>query len=258
MISVVTITFNNCDELKKTLNSISSIQNLESVVINGGSSQDSIELLKSHPGIVVNEKDEGIADAFNKGYLKSNGVAVVFLNSGDVLVDKGYYSWANRIFTDHPEVAFTYSDIVFEDIVAGDYILKPRGEGIEDLGKGLPFPHPSLIVRRSVFDQIGGFSKDFKIAMDFDFVVRMLKAGYRGKYYPHSTVRMDGLGISSSREISGIGECRKSLIQNGLFHSKIKRDYFERIAKYQIRFLVEKILGKQALRALKVLKSKLS
>jgi glycosyltransferase involved in cell wall biosynthesis len=256
MISVVTITFNNCEELKKTLSSIKGATDIESVVINGGQSQDTLDYLKGYSGVVLSEKDDGIADAFNKGHLRSSGIAVAYLNSGDVLIDQDYYAWANQIFLNNPDVAFTYSDLLFEDSVVGDFLINPRGSGIADLGKGLPFPHPTMIVRKTVFETIGGFSKEYKIAMDFDFVVRLLKQGYQGAYYPHATVRMDGLGVSSSRELDGIEECKKSLIHHGLYEGKIKRDFELRKVAYFTRRFIEKTFGPGILRAIKVLKSK--
>ena len=244
MISVVTITFNNHDELKKTLESISAIQNIESVVINGGSSEDSIALLKNHLGTVINEKDEGIADAFNKGVRNSTGQAVVYLNSGDVLLDHEYYLWADRALSEDPSIDFVYSDIVFNDPISGEFIMKPRGRGLSDLGRGMPFPHPSMVVRRKIFEQIGHFSKDFKIAMDFDFVVKLLAAGHRGVYYPHETVKMDGSGVSSAREYQGIMECKKSLVQHGEFTGKIRFDFEMRRLKYVIRSRLKTLKSK--------------
>lgn len=257
LISVVTITFNNCAELRDTLRSIAGVPSIESVVINGGTSGDSLTLLKNHTGTVVNEKDEGISDAFNKGATHSKGRGVAYLNSGDLLLDREYYLWADRVLTEDPSVSFTYSDIVFVDPNTGESVMKPRGRDRHDLGAGMPFPHPSMVVRREIFEKIGGFSKEYKIAMDFDFVVRLLSAGYRGAYYPHATVKMDGRGVSTSREDQAILECKKSLLQHDEFSGKNRRDFRIRWMNYRLREGVRKFLGNRALKMLKTLKSKL-
>jgi len=83
MISIITITYNNYEGLKRTLSSIPSYNFIESVVVNGGTDKSTLEYLSSYRGKVINEKDEGIADAFNKGITKSSGDAIMFLNSGD-------------------------------------------------------------------------------------------------------------------------------------------------------------------------------
>lgn len=255
MISVVTITFNNCQELKETLKSIEGIPVIESVVINGGSTADTFEFLKSHSGTVVNEKDDGISDAFNKGSKNSRGDAVAYLNSGDVLVDREYYIWADRALRENPEIGFVYSDIVFVDPVAGEMNMSPRGKTRNDLGKGMPFPHPSMVVRREIFDQIGGFSKEYKIAMDFDFAVRLLAAGHRGLYYPHATVRMDGGGVSSSRELQGIMECKKSMQSHGEFSGKNEKDFQSRLFNYQLRSRIRSIFGDRVFKLAKTAKN---
>ena len=257
MISVVTITYNNFSELQETLNSIQGVQEIESVVINGGSCEESKELLSHYSGTVVNELDEGISDAFNKGFRSSRGQAVAYLNSGDILLDPEYYVWANRVFLEDPSVAFTYSDLLFVDSIAGVITMKPRGQKEINLGEGMPFPHPTMVVRREIFEQIGGFSKDFKIAMDFDFVVKLLSAGYRGVYYPHATVKMDGSGISTARELQGIMECKTSLEAHGQFSGVNRKGFKKRLLIYRIRNGIKSVLGKNALRFVKNIKTKL-
>lgn len=256
MISVVTITFNNLSELRTTLESLKDISEVESVVINGGTEKEALSYLASHSGMVVNEQDQGISDAFNKGVRHAKGNAIAFLNSGDILLDREYYLWASRVLQEDPSVDFVYSDIIFSDPVAGELLMKPRGKGGVDLGEGMPFPHPSMVVRREIFDRIGGFSMDYKIAMDFDFVVRLIGAGCRGVYYPHATVKMDGSGVSTARELPGIMECKKSLLQHGFF-TENQLSFEKRLRNYQIRSWLKNTFGNHLLKLFKTLKSKL-
>lgn len=191
MISVISITFNNYDDLVKTLNSIKELS-IEPTVVNGGSCQKTLGLLSSHHGLSVSEKDKGISDAFNKGLSLSHGDAVVYLNSGDILIDKNYYKEAEEILNSCPEISFIYADILLKDSMGGVLIVKSNGRL-----PNMPFMHPTLIVRRSVFEKIGNFDLQFKSAMDLDFAYRMLHAGYKGHYIPRVVVEMDGAGISS-------------------------------------------------------------
>ncbi len=256
MISVVTITYNNFSELKATLSSLKGLSEIESVVINGGSDPESREFLKTHSGTVVNEPDQGISDAFNKGVRYSKGEAIAFLNSGDTLLDHEYYLWANRALKEDPSIDFVYSDILFMDPVAGAITMKPRGKNRVDLGEGMPFPHPSMVVRRELFEKLGGFSMDYKIAMDFDFAVKLVSAGHRGTYYPQPTVKMDGAGVSSARELQAIMECKKSLLEHGVFQEN-RAKFDKRLLNYRIRAWVQNTFGNWALSTLKTLKSKL-
>ncbi|NDG86251.1 MAG: glycosyltransferase, partial [Proteobacteria bacterium] len=184
MISVVTITYNNFSELKATLDSLTGVEGIESVVVNGGSCPSTLEFLSRWKGKSISEKDRGISDAFNKGWRNSSGDAVAFLNSGDVLIEPSYYHKAQEVLDRNPDIDFVYADIRFKDAFSGVRRMRPRGAGLRDTGKGMAFPHPSIVARRSVFDKIGGFSEEYRIAMDFDWAVRLLATGHSGIHLP--------------------------------------------------------------------------
>jgi len=212
MISIITITYNDFNGLKRTLRSIPDFDFIESVVINGGSDKATIDFLSSHKGKVINEKDEGIADAFNKGITNSSGDAIMFLNSGDELIEPVYLKESEQILKTNKEVAFIHSNLILIDSIGTELYMKPL---FCNLGRGLPYLHPTMIVRKSVFDQIGLFNKEYKIAMDFDFIVRLEQKGYKGFYLKDAAaVKMEGTGRSIEQELDAIKECYKSLKQN--------------------------------------------
>lgn len=193
MLSVVTVTFNNFDELKSTLDSISNIPNIQSIIVNGGSCEKTLKFLQNHPGIAISERDKGISDAFNKGWHKASGLAVVFLNSGDLLIDKNYYHEAIQAI-ESGQYDFVYADMIFEDTYAGDLLVK----SIDPL-PCMPFNHQTLVVKKEIFEKVGDFDLDLKTAMDLDFVYRMLKLTKRGLYIQRPVVRMNGRGVSSTK-----------------------------------------------------------
>lgn len=237
-LSIVTITYNNFLELKTTLETISGIPNTESVIINGGRCQETASFLKDHQELVgLSEADEGISDAFNKGIGLTTGDAICFLNSGDKLTDRTYYDFAIDQFSKNPDIDFIYADIIFNHRDHGELLVKPN----RSLGK-TPFPHPSLIVRKKVFDDVGGFDKNLKIAMDFDFMCKMINKNYKGLYYDKGpVVFMDGNGASSSNGLKGINERLLVLKRYGLldFHSSF---YLKKLKlKMKIRIILQKI-----------------
>ena len=67
MISVITVTYNNYDDLHRTLHSLKNVDDIESVVVNGGNCNKTKKLLSNYDGIAISEPDKGISDAFNKG-----------------------------------------------------------------------------------------------------------------------------------------------------------------------------------------------
>jgi glycosyltransferase involved in cell wall biosynthesis len=252
MISIITITYNNFKELKRTLSSIPDYDFIESVVINGGSDDASKEYLSSHHGKVINEKDEGIADAFNKGIKYSSGDAIMFLNSGDEIIEAAYLKEAEELLKKNNTVDFIHSNLVVTDQTGLELYMKPP---FCNLGRGLPYLHPTMIVRKSVFEQIGFFNKNYKIAMDFDFVVRLVKKGYNGFYLKDNyVVKMEGTGLSVEREFEAIKECCKSLQENKFLNLQNSVGLSIRITLYFMRKMMVVLGLDSILRELKMRK----
>ena len=123
MISIITVTYNNFDDLHRTLDSLEKIDGIEKVVVNGGECAKTKEYLRDFDGIAISEPDKGISDAFNKGVYRSSGDCVMFLNSGDLLLSRQYLQEAEKIIKFNPEISFVHSDLVFEDRISGDIRL---------------------------------------------------------------------------------------------------------------------------------------
>ena len=146
MISIITLTYNNFDDLRRTLNSLEKIEDIEKIVINGGYCSKTRDYLNNFDGIAISEPDKGISDAFNKGVSQSNGENVMFLNSGDVLLSPDYLQEAEKIIKFNPEISFVHSDLVFEDRISGDIRLtamQPFFFKAPPLGRGMPYHHQS-------------------------------------------------------------------------------------------------------------------
>lgn len=251
MISVVTITYNNLEELKRTINSLPSRKEIESIIINGGDGPDVIKYLIDYDGVVVNEKDSGIANAFNKGLKLASGDSIMFLNSGDVLLNKVYLNDAEKVLSTS-DIHFVHSNLLFVDEYGGKIPLKPP---MKDPGRGMPFLHPTMIVKKSVFDIIGGFNESYKIAMDFEFVLRLLKNNFKSMYINSPpVVEMDGRGKSVVNEFTAIKECKRALIGNDFYSLQTKMNLFIRLGLYFFRILLIKTGASKLLGVLKRLK----
>lgn len=230
MISVVTVTYNNFSELQKTVESLAPVRDrIEHIVVNGGLCEQTKEYLRQYGCRSISEPDRGISDAFNKGVRMATGSGVVFLNSGDVLIDPEYLAWAESHLASND---FTFSDILFDDAVGGVIRLRPHDQ---PLGKGMPYPHPSLVVRRQVFDLLGGFVEKFRFAMDYEFVCRMKNAKLEGAYYGQPVVLMDGTGVSARNEGRSLVECKNALIENGLWTFSNRFFFYQRTLRYSLR-----------------------
>ena len=177
-LSVITIVMNGMPYVEQTIDSVlnQSYRNSEYIVIDGGSIDGTVDVIKSREsGITkwVSEKDKGIADAFNKGLSFATGDYILFLNADDALVNSEILKvMAEEIVKDN-----------FPDLIYGDCNLLDRHHGQilnrtrvifshQNLRRGGVMPHPSLFTHRRYFEKYGTFDPDFKIAMDYEWMLR--------------------------------------------------------------------------------------
>jgi len=243
MISIITVTYNNFDDLNFTLNSLEKIDGIEKVVVNGGDCAKTKEFLSCFDGIVISEPDKGISDAFNKGVSQASGENVMFLNSGDVLLSPKYLQEAEKIIKFNPEISFVHSDSLFDDRISGTIYMEPLKSALfkeAPLGRGMPYNHLTMVIRKNVFEKIGLFKLHYKITMDFEWVCRLQKNSYKGHYIGGSpVVRMDGGGISSTTEQLVMWESLKALKENKLLSIMNIAGILERIILYLGRISME-------------------
>jgi glycosyltransferase involved in cell wall biosynthesis len=226
-ISVITPTYNSASTLARTIDSVvaQKYPDLEYIIIDGASTDNTKEIVTSYQNKedikFISEPDNGIYDAMNKGVRLATGDIIGILNSDD--------------FYDNNEVLKTIA-IAFEDnkidAVYGD--IKYFGEDINKVTRywqageytdakfnnGWMVPHPTLFVRKSVYDKCGLFNTDLKLAADYEFILRLLKIhGVNMKYIPMTFVRMYNGGTSGSnlkQRIKGWQEDKKAWKINGL------------------------------------------
>jgi glycosyltransferase involved in cell wall biosynthesis len=230
-ISIITASFNSASTIADTLYSISvqTHQEVEHLVIDGASSDRTLQIVRDRgsPGLkIISETDRGIYDAMNKGLAVATGEVVGFLNSDDMYADTEVLERVAKAFGD-PRVDIVYGDIVFvsqQDTtrVVRLWTSRPHAPGL--CATGWMPPHPSLYVRRSVYEKHGGYDLAFPAAADFEMALRLLdKASLRSAYIPHVQVRMRMGGqstrsirniISGSREVSRA--CRKHGLPGGV------------------------------------------
>lgn len=175
-VSIITINYNDAAGLEKTLQSAAaqSFRDFEHIVIDGGSTDGSVEVIKRYADKIaywVSEKDRGIYHAQNKGIEKSTGEYCLFLNSGDHLADE-------KVLENVFKVERT------NDIVYGDMIID-YGNGKTAHGK-MPehisfyqmytdtLWHPVSFIKRELFAKFGMYDEQFKMVADYDFFFRVI------------------------------------------------------------------------------------
>ena len=252
-LSIITITLNNFEELLRTVESVRDLNGCEHIIINGGECPQTLEFLQGYNGKSVSEPDQGISDAFNKGIRLSSGDAIIMLNSGDILLDRTYPARASQILDQDPQIDFVHADLIFEDTLIGSYIMRPlRTKNVlsPNIGRGMPYRHQSMVVRKEVYGRVGFFNLNY-ICSDFDWVCRWelgLKKSHGKAYYSQGdpVIIMDGGGISSTQERKIILEAIKIIRQRNKHISFLEktRSYsalFRRLVLFSGRVLLEKL-----------------
>ncbi|MFV1978958.1 MAG: glycosyltransferase family 2 protein [Myxococcota bacterium] len=179
-ISIVTPSFNQGPFIEETIRSVilQGYPNLEYLIIDGGSSDETLSVIRRYEPWIsgwVSEEDRGQADAINKGFEKSTGELLGWLNSDDILYP-GYLFKMAAAFQERPEVDFIFGDI---DVGAdpGDPKSMLRGElrNLEEMVRSLevPIPQQSSMWRRRVIDTIGGLDPRWRVLLDREFFLRI-------------------------------------------------------------------------------------
>jgi glycosyltransferase involved in cell wall biosynthesis len=189
-ISVITPSFNSIHTIRETIESVlcQDYKNWEHIVMDGGSKDGTVEVLKSYPHLKwVSEKDEGHYHAMNKGIERAQGDVVNILNADDCL-RPGALQAVAQAFDSHPGWDALFGDIQYVD-GEGQPIYRRR-EAVYDYNV-LRFCvlcyviHQTLFVRKTVHDRLGLYRhKDFLNSCDYEFILRMGKHGCQVGHVP--------------------------------------------------------------------------
>ena len=226
--SLVTISYNSQASISKALESVK-IQNFkefEHIIIDGASKDNTLSIVKEfdHISKIISEPDKGIYDAFNKGIKNSTGEIIGFLNSDD--------TFYNHNSLQHIVDAFDDTT----DCVYGDLIYTDKSEKVKRVWKGSEFKkgafkkgwmpaHPTFYCRRSVYEKLGLYDDSYRIAGDFELMIRFLeKHDIKSKYIPQTLVNMKVGGASNNgitSKINILKEEFKAFEQNAISVNKL-------------------------------------
>nr|WP_121269738.1 glycosyltransferase family 2 protein [Pedobacter schmidteae] len=255
-VSIITVNYNNKAGLDKTIQSVTSqsYPNIEYIVIDGGSDDGSKAVLTKYNdklAYAVSEPDKGIYNAMNKGIKVATGEYLLFLNSGDNLID-------DQVI----EKAVQYG--LAEDLVYGDLVYV-NGEIYTDwiAEDELTFdsfyehtiPHPSTFIKRSLFETVGLYNEQLKIVSDWEFFLLATcryNCSYKHINLPITHFYMDGISADPMNYESLLAERAAVLKRHFPFflkdyegHKKIK-EQLRKVKKYvKLKGLVKGLFKKQ-------------
>jgi len=246
LISIITITLNSEKYLLDTITSVANqtYQNIEHIIIDGSSTDQTIEIIRQNESSIskwVSETDEGIADAMNKGIKMSMGKYIIFLHSDDY--------FANNKVLKEASLFFNIENHIYLFKVLLDNDLQKKISNNKKLGFLTNFKmgscHQGHICSRQLFDEIGIFDKDLKITMDYDFILRAYRSGFKSVSIDKILSTMRLIGISSQNDWGSLSkrfsEEKKTHMKNtkNIWHIILYRSYWPlyilyRKIKYQL------------------------
>ena len=205
LITVITVCFNSAAHIADTLRSVDrqTWPHLEHLIVDGGSIDGTLDVIAAHAQPwrnVVSGPDLGIYDAMNKGFARATGDFVGFLNADDMFADaQAVASIAQAACEDGIDAVF--GDLVYVRQDRPDVTLRYWRSGAyaaRRLRYGWMPPHPTFYVRRSLLADVGAFDLQFRIAADYDWMLRFLRRLDAGvAYVPRVLVRMRAGGASN-------------------------------------------------------------
>ena len=219
-VSVVTTTYNDIENLKRILAEVKkqTYPNIEHIIVDGGSTDGTVDLLKEleekEPGRIswMSEKDNGIYDAINKGICMATGdiVGCCF----DRYADEGVLMRMVEIM-EKEGTDGVHGDLCYMD---GDRIVRKWHQGQGVIRSGWMPGHPTLYLRKEVYDSYGYYRTDYRISGDYEFMVRIL---YRKEvtlsYLPEILIYMSHGGTSTNSlgaYVESMMEGHRALVEN--------------------------------------------
>lgn len=211
-ISVVTAAWNCEGLIAKTVENLVAQRDVEveHLLVDNCSTDHTVAVAKGLNPVIraVSEPDNGIYDAFNKGWRRATGDVVAFLGAGDTYCSLDTLAQVAQAFQTEPD-----ADVLHGDIMVEGRLCHPR-TGFLSIG-GLRIFHPATFMRRDVLEALGGFDTQYQICSDLDLFLRAAKAGRKFVHLDEPLANFSLGGVSTTRLFATTREAVRILWSNG-------------------------------------------
>jgi glycosyltransferase involved in cell wall biosynthesis len=226
LITIITVVFNGEKYLEETIQSVinQSYDNVEYIIIDGGSTDGTFDIIKKYENKIdywVSEKDRGIGDAFNKGLMLSSGDWLGIINSDD-WYESDIFSAVSKLI-----------NCCQYDVIHGNvrYWLDEKNSYVfsssyKHMTQFMSIKHASVFVKKKIYQRFGNFSINYRIAMDYELLLRFIKNNV--VFYNSNKVvaNFRGGGISEKNAVNGLKEVYRAQEFHGVNNSFFNYIYF--------------------------------
>ncbi|SFE51289.1 glycosyltransferase family 2 protein [Thermophagus xiamenensis] len=205
-ISLITVTYNSAKTLEATIKSVrdQKFEDLEYIIIDGGSDDGTIDIIKENNDIInswISEPDAGLYDAMNKGIKMSVGEVIGFIHADDILADPDILRIVCQKYSE-TNFHLLYGDLEYVRADDLNKVVRYWQSGQfkpGQLRRGWMPPHPTVYFSRQLFNRVGLFNLEYRISADYEWLLRALSIpSIRVEYLPRVMVRMRLGGLSNA------------------------------------------------------------
>jgi glycosyltransferase involved in cell wall biosynthesis len=207
-ISIITVVYNNEKTILDSINSVrnQTYKNIEHIFIDGGSLDNTLKIINENiscNSIIISEKDDGLYHAMNKGIKVATGDIIGILNSDDVYDNFNVIEHIANHFISDSKLKILYGDLVYvkaDDIDIQIRYWESKNITANYFENGYVPPHPTLFITKDVYNSVGLFDLNFKLAADYEFILRLFKKhSFKSLYLPLLIVRMRLGGVTNKK-----------------------------------------------------------
>ncbi|MDY0264183.1 MAG: glycosyltransferase family 2 protein [Sulfurospirillum cavolei] len=252
-ISIITVVYNNAEVIKTAIDSVLSqtYANIEYIVVDGASTDGTIDIVNTYGTQItqfISEPDHGVYDAMNKGIKLATGDVVGFLNSDDMYIRDNVIEEIVQAFY-QSKTQSVFADLVYVRATNLNKVIRYYDSSHctpEKFAYGWMPAHPTFFCRRELYEIYGAFKTNYRIAADFELLLRLLavhRISYTYLQMPIVKMRLGGLSTSFRslylNSFEQLRACRENGIRSTIF--KILSKYPAKITGYRNQCLLPSI-----------------
>ena len=242
-VSIITVALNNAEYIEACIQSVinQDYENIEYIVIDGGSTDGTIDIIKKYEdkiNVWISEPDAGMYDAINKGIGMSSGDIIGILHSDDLYIDEHVIGNVVQEFRNN--IDSVYADLVYVERNNLKNVVRYYDSSVFQVSKfayGWMPAHPTCFIKKNVYDKYGLYKTDYIIAADYELLVRFYaKHRVSYSYLPKVIIKMRSGGLSTRNFKSNVilnREIVRACIENGIETNifKVYLKYFVKLSQ---------------------------